>query len=218
MSIIAFNGSPRKNSNSSILLNSFISGTLTNGKSVEIFNADELNLKPCTGCLRCNMIKRCAIRGDDWPDISLKILAADTLVFATPVYFHHVPSSLKKVIDRFRSFIHVQILENGLKHTPWVKWRKKFVLLLTLGSPLKHDTLPIIDLFKFICFELGTDNKLSTICATRLAIPNQINMEKDRLTQIYAKMNIPMNLVEEDLKRNKQVLEEAFELGKTLST
>ncbi len=217
MSIIAFNGSPRKSSNSSILLDSFISGAKNTEEKIEVFKADQLNIKPCIGCLRCNILKRCALKDDDWADISRKILDAHTLVFATPIYFHHMPSSLKKVIDRFRSFIHVQIMEDGLKHTPHEKWQKKFVLLLTLGSPLKHDTLPIIDLFKFICFELGRENTLSTICATRLAVPNQIRMDISRLKHIYEKMNIPLHLVAEDARRNSEILHSAFELGKSIS-
>ncbi|MFZ5515197.1 MAG: flavodoxin family protein [Candidatus Zhuqueibacterota bacterium] len=217
MSILAFNGSPRKNSNSSILLKSFITGAKTNGEAAEIIKVDELNLEPCIGCLRCNHLKKCAQDKDAWPVVSQKILDATTIIFATPIYFHHMPSQLKKVVDRFRSFVHVQILEDGLKHTPWVKWHKNFVLLLTLGSPLKHDSLPILDLFKFICFELGTENTLSTICATRLAIPNQITMDKNRLRLVYEKMNIPQHLVDEDFLRNQQVLDETYQLGVRLT-
>lgn len=218
MSILAFNGSPRPNGNSSHLLNAFVLGANENGAEVEIITANKLNLKYCRGCLKCNLVKRCVIRNDDWTVLSYKILAADTLIFATPVYFHHVPAPLKTIIDRFRSFNHVQILENGLKHTPWVEWRKHFVLIMSLGSSLTDDTKPIVDLFQFISNKLGSANKLTTIIGTRLAVPNQVKMNKEQLAELYEKLKIPVHLIEQDFQRNQQLLKQCVELGKKLAS
>ena len=217
MSILAINGSPRLNGNSSHLLNEFIKGVAQGGAEVEIFFANKINIKYCRGCLKCNLIKRCAIRDDDWEGLRQKILAANTLVFALPVYFHHLPASLKAIIDRFRSFNHVQILEHGLKHTPWNEWRKHFILLLSLGNPSIDDTKPIVDLFKFMCKELGSQNKLTTLIGTRLAVPNQIAMEKDQLNSLYEKLKIPVHLVELDYEKNQRLLKQCFDLGKKIS-
>lgn len=144
--ILAFNGSARKLGNTSFLLNHFLDGAKKFDTRSEEIQAHQLNLVYCTGCLRCNLIKRCSIRNDDWNELSAKILESDVLVFATPVYFHHVSAQLKKIIDRFRSFVHVQITESGLKHTPHVEWEKDFVLLLSLGSSSDLDAQPVIEL------------------------------------------------------------------------
>jgi multimeric flavodoxin WrbA len=135
---------------STFLLQHFLEGAKNAGAETKEIAAHEVNLEYCTGCLRCNLIKRCTIRGDEWNEMSKKILDADVLVFATPVYFHHVPAQLKKIIDRFRSFVHVQITETGLIHTPHTEWKKDFVLLLTLGSSSDSDAQPVIDLFRFM--------------------------------------------------------------------
>ena len=216
MPVLAFNGSPRPNGNSSLLLNEFIKGANKGGVEVETIFVNKIDIKPCRGCLKCNLIKRCSIRNDDWKELSQKIIAADTLVFSAPVYFHHLPAPVKTIIDRFRSFNHVRILEDGLKHTPWVEWRKHFILLLSLGNPLTEDTEPIIDLFEFMCNQLGTENKLTTIIGTRLAVTNQVIMNTDQLTTLYEKLEIPVHLIEQDYERNQRILKQCFELGKNL--
>jgi len=214
MPVLAIIGSPRRNGNSTLLVNEFIKGVENDSGEVEIINSNNLNIKHCRGCLKCNLVKRCTIRNDDFEELSEKILAAETLVFSSPVYFHHLPAGLKAIIDRFRSFNHVQILENGLKHTPWVEWRKHFILLLSLGKPSTEDTEPIVNLFNFICKELGSGNKLTTLIGTRLAVPNQVKMEKNELIALYEKLRIPVHLAEKDYEKNMRLLKQCFELGR----
>ena len=43
----------------------FLDGAKTSGAITDEIKADEINLDYCTGCLRCNLIKRCSIRGDE---------------------------------------------------------------------------------------------------------------------------------------------------------
>ena len=217
MNLLAINGSPRRNGNTSALLQEFIRGANEAGAIIEEIIAQDVNLKYCTGCLKCNIIKCCAIRTDDWQDLNQKILDANTLVFASPVYFHHLTAPMKKILDRFRSFMHVQITEQGLKHTPWHQWRKHFVLLLCLGSSVEDDAQPIIDLFKFIVEVLGPENKLTSIIGTRLAVVNQVRMSKEELDLLYPKLNLPVYLVDQDYQRNQQLLRQCYESGKKMA-
>ncbi len=215
--IVAFNGSARKNGNTQFLLNSFLEGVEKSGAYFEKIDAHKINLEYCNGCLRCNLIKRCAIRGDEWNELSAKILGSDVLVFATPIYFHHVSGQLKKIIDRFRSFVHVQITEAGLKHTPHVEWNKDFVLLLSLGSSSNEDAQPVIELFRYMVEILGPKNRLHIITATRLGVTKQVVKTEDELTALYPKLGLPDNLAEGDFLKNRQTLTECFELGEKLS-
>ena len=215
--IVAFNGSARKNGNTHFLLNSFLEGAEKSGAIFEKVDAHAINLDYCNGCLRCNLIKRCSIRGDEWNDLSAKIIDSDVLVFATPIYFHHVSAQLKKIIDRFRSFVHVQITETGLKHTPHVEWDKDFVLLLSLGSSSSEDAQPVIELFKGFIEILGPKNRLHVITATRLGVTKQVVKSKDELADLYPKLGLPKNLVEVDYKKNQKTLNNCFKLGQKLS-
>jgi multimeric flavodoxin WrbA len=215
--VLAFNGSPRKSGNTSALLSGFLQGASLNTGSVEIIYTSELNLEYCRGCLRCNLLGRCAISGDDWEEVSAKIIDSDILVFASPVYFHHVTASMKKLIDRFRSFIHVQITETGLIHTPRHSWKKDFVVLLSMGSPNSSEGQPVIDLFEFMTSMLGADNRLHTIPATRLAVINQLIKSETELESLYKKLNIPAHLAPVDYLRNQEVIKACSTLGDRLT-
>jgi len=167
MNILAFNGSPRRKGNTALLMEELLRGASESGATTEEIIAENIKLDFCKGCLRCNLIKRCAIKSDAWNTLCSKILSADVLIFASPIYFHHLTASLKKILDRFRSFLNVQITEHGLKHTPWHEWKKQFVLLLCLGSSDDADAKPVIDLFKFIYV---VDNSYAFQCHCTLDI------------------------------------------------
>jgi len=214
MNILAFNGSPRRKGNTSLLLHQFIKGAGEGNAHCEEIVAEEINLKYCKGCLRCNIIKRCSMSGDDWGKLSEKILAADTIVFASPVYFHHLTAQLKKILDRFRCFINVQLTESGLQHTPYQNWAKHFILLLCLGSSDDRDAQPIIELFTFITSIMGKDNTLTWIMGKRLAVAGQVKMSEEKLAVLYPKLGLPSALSKEDYRHNQLLLKRCFELGK----
>ncbi len=215
--ILAFNGSPRSSGNSARLLERFMAGAYRKGTDTEIVSPYQLNIKPCTGCLRCNILGKCSLRDDDWAVLSEKILAAEVLVFATPVYFHHLPATLKMVIDRFRSFVHVQITGSGLIHTPRVNWNKQFVLILSMGSSDDSDAQPIIGLFRFMTSILGTGNRLHVISSTRLSMSGQVSRSAEELRELYTKLKLPLHLAEQDARRNQELLKECEDLGIRLS-
>jgi multimeric flavodoxin WrbA len=216
MKVVAFNGSPRRNGNTTYMLHTLLRGAEAAGAQTEEIIAEALNLKYCRGCLRCNILKHCAIKDDDWPVLSQKILDADCIVFASPIYFHHLTASLKKVLDRFRSFVHVRMTEDGLVHTPWHHWSKKIILLLCMGSSQDSDARPVIDLFAFMTQMLGAENTLTEIIGTRLAIARQIDMTEHALTALYKKLFLPALLAENDFIRNKGLLNKCYETGRRL--
>jgi len=217
MNALAFSASPRKNGNSTALLNAFAEGFRGAGGILETVDAQGCAVRPCRGCLRCNLIKRCAVRDDAWPELSAKILSADILVFAAPIYFHHVPAPLKMILDRFRSFMQVRITETGLVHTPWQEWRKHFVLLLTMGAPSDEDARPVVELFEYMTGVLGPQNRLSLVAATKLALAGQISMDAAQLRQAYVKLGLDPDRSAEDRARNQGYLNSAYELGRSIA-
>lgn len=215
--ILILDGSMRKHGNTSYLVENFIEGASNHSDQIEHILVKDLNIEYCNGCLRCNLIKRCAISGDEWSKIQEKIHDADVLVFASPIYFHYVTATLKKLIDRFRSFIHVQITEQGVKHTPRTPWEKDFVLLLSMGSSDNTDAKPVIDLFDYMKNVLGENNRLHVIQATRLAVIKQIVKKEAELEELYPKLQLDSKLAKQDALNNKEILSSCYELGKRLS-
>ncbi|OFX27025.1 MAG: hypothetical protein A2041_10990 [Bacteroidetes bacterium GWA2_31_9b] len=215
--VLVLDGSTRKQGNTSILVEHFLNGAKINSEHIEHVLAKDLKIDYCNGCLRCNLIKRCSISGDDWADLSQKIAEADVLVFASPIYFHYVSAPLKKIIDRFRSLVHVQITEQAVKHTPWQKWNKDFVLLLSMGSSDEIDAQPVIDLFEYMKEVMGDENRLHVIKATRLAVIKQISKNENELSQLYTKLSIPEKLAKNDAVKNQEILKSCFDLGNKLT-
>ncbi|NQT60327.1 MAG: flavodoxin family protein [Bacteroidetes bacterium] len=212
--ILAFNASPRRNGNSTALLESFLAGAVEAGAETETIDTEKADIISCRGCLRCNLLKRCIIRKDGWQELSGKILDADVLVFATPIYFHHTTASCKRILDRFRSFIHVQITETGLIHTPHQPWSKKFILLAALGSSSSEDAEPLIDLFGFMKEALGEQNSFVSLIGTRLAVGGQVTYTEEQLADLYPKLELPVRLAAGDAKKNSELLRDSYLLGR----
>lgn len=216
--LVTFNGSPRQSGNTAILLDHFLAGAKEHPVVTDVFNVQDLNLEYCRGCLRCNTLGYCSNQDDDWSMVSEKILAAEVLVFATPIYFHHVSAPMKKLIDRFRSFVEVRITETGLMHTPHENWEKDFVLLLTMGSSDPADATPVIELFEFITSILGPENKLHILTANRQVVVRQLTRTEEELTKLYRILKLPEHLAAADAAKNRKLLDDSKALGSSLLT
>ncbi len=98
--ILVISASPRENSNSDALCDEFMRGAKRTGHHVEKIRLSEKNINYCTGCLACIHDPGACVQDDDMSDIHKKMLAADVLILATPVYFHIMNGRMKVFIDR----------------------------------------------------------------------------------------------------------------------
>lgn len=97
--VVILSASPRRKGNSDILCDEFMKGATEAGHDVEtIFLADK-NIKYCTGCGVCNTTHEC-VQKDDMKEILVKLLKADVIVMASPVYFYTINAQMKTLIDR----------------------------------------------------------------------------------------------------------------------
>lgn len=97
--VVVISSTPRINGNSEILANEFARGAKDAGNNVEIINLRDLNLKYCKGCYACTKLGKC-IHNDGMNEIAPKLINADVIVLATPVYFYSMSGQLKVFIDR----------------------------------------------------------------------------------------------------------------------
>ena len=97
--VLILSGSPRKNGNSDILCDEFMKGAVEAGHQVEKIRIAEKNIGYCRACYACRETGVCAIK-DDMADVLQKMINADVLVLASPVYFYSIDAQLKAVIDR----------------------------------------------------------------------------------------------------------------------
>ena len=97
--ILIISASPRKGGNSDTLCDEFMRGAAESGNSVEKIRLSEKNIGYCRGCGVCNTTHKC-VQNDDMADILGKMVNADVIVLATPVYFYTMDAQLKTLIDR----------------------------------------------------------------------------------------------------------------------
>lgn len=97
--VLILSGSPRKGGNSDILCDEFAKGAEASGHEVEKIRVAEKNIGYCRGCYACKGSGICAIK-DDMAEVLQKMIDADVLVLASPVYFYSIDAQLKAVIDR----------------------------------------------------------------------------------------------------------------------
>lgn len=103
MKIVVLQGSPNKKGSTFILADCFRQGAEDAGHTVEMIDVAHAKIHPCTGCIHCGYEGPC-VQKDDVEEIRKKILGADMLVFATPLYYYGMSAQLKTLIDRFCAF------------------------------------------------------------------------------------------------------------------
>ena len=104
--ILGINGSPRKYGNTFKLLSIAIKLAENFGANTEIIHLYDYNLKPCIGCLS-DIQEACqypCILNDDMKIIYDKILLANGIIIATPVYWYSTSTQMKIFIDRLTAF------------------------------------------------------------------------------------------------------------------
>ncbi|MQM72082.1 MAG: flavodoxin family protein [Eubacteriaceae bacterium] len=97
MKTVILNGSPRKG-NTLTAINAYIEGA-GEGSDIEVIHADKLNISGCKGCGACQCRNGCVAKDDTNATVD-KIVAADMIIFATPVYWWGMTAQLKLVIDK----------------------------------------------------------------------------------------------------------------------
>lgn len=100
--IIAIYGSPRRKGNTATLLKKAIEGARDAGADVEEIVLRDLKISPCLEIYGCLQAGECAIK-DDFQMVRDKILQAQGLILASPVFFYAVSAHTKMLMDRFQS-------------------------------------------------------------------------------------------------------------------
>jgi len=92
-------GSPRVKGNTDLLLGEALKGAQSEPTEVEKIIVDKLNIAPCREYYGCLKDGNCVIR-DDMDAVYPKLLEADGIIVASPIFFYGVTAQLKALIDR----------------------------------------------------------------------------------------------------------------------
>lgn len=124
---LILSGSPRLHGNSSILCDEFARGAKEAGYEVEKIEIQKKKIAGCLGCNACYKNGGACVQKDDMEEIREKMIGADVIVLASPIYFYSMAAQLKAVIDRTYAFF--QQLQG-----------KTFYFIISCATPQESDT------------------------------------------------------------------------------
>ena len=185
--VLGISTSPRLNANSDLLLQQALAGAESAGAETEYIRLRDLNIAPCIECNSCYKKGVCRVE-DDYQMLSSKMLEADRLIFATPIFFMTVCAQAKALIDRCQCL-----------------WARKYVLkqpLQTIGRDRRAMVIAVG----------GTKSK-KMFESVRLTAKYFL----DVLEMNYA-ANLFINNIDEPgrIKKHPTAMDEAFRLGRDL--
>ncbi len=144
MKIVTILGSPRKRGNTAAVLQAF-ENLVGREHQIERINITDYHVEGCHGCDHClgELTEPGCVQKDDAVHLLKRILAADVVIYASPVYCWAFPAQLKALLDR---------------HYCLVKWRdgelaaalmenKRVALLVTCGADAKDNADLIQEMF-----------------------------------------------------------------------
>lgn len=104
MKIIAFNGSPRKNGNTAILLTKALEGARSQGAETELIHLYDLNYKGCVSCFSCKLkdgksYGKCAYQ-DGLTPLLETMSQVDGLLFGSPIYLGSTTGEMRSFMER----------------------------------------------------------------------------------------------------------------------
>ena len=99
MKVLGIFGSPRRGGNTDTLLEETLKGTEKEGAEVERLHLTEFTITPCKECHGCDQTGECVIL-DDMQKIYPKLLDADVIILASPIFFYGISAWAKAFVDR----------------------------------------------------------------------------------------------------------------------
>lgn len=112
-----FNGSPRKNKNTALMLESAIKGAQTEGAETELVHLYDINFTGCRSCFACKLKNSkcngvCALK-DDLRPVLERARQADVLVLGSPVYYSYPTGEMRSFMERLAFPVGTYLYENG---------------------------------------------------------------------------------------------------------
>jgi multimeric flavodoxin WrbA len=156
VTVIGISGSPHRHGNTETLLDRFLEGAKDAGASVEKVVLKELAYSPCRGCNACHKTGNCIVQ-DDAIVLYERMMSADCVAVASPIYTMGITAELKGLIDR-EQFLWARkfILKTMYFPDEHIK-KHKGIFISTAGLGFEHvfdGAFPIITaLFNTIGFE-----------------------------------------------------------------
>ncbi len=128
--VLGLFGSPRRGGNTDLLLEEMLRGAEQEGAQIERIIISQLKFSPCIECHGCDETGECVLH-DDMENVYPKLLEADWVILAFPIFFYGAPAWTKALIDRVQS---LWVARYRLKLPPEDKERRRKGFLIAVGA------------------------------------------------------------------------------------
>jgi FMN-dependent NADH-azoreductase len=136
--VLAFAGSPRRGGNSEILLDWVLEAMKKEeGVVIEKVPLADANVNPCRGCNACETLNKCVQR-DGMDVLHDKIIEADCIILAAPIFCMGICAQAKALIDRFQVFRSRKFVLKLPIVPPERKGKRIGIFLSTAGQNWDH--------------------------------------------------------------------------------
>lgn len=128
--VLGLFGSPRRGGNTDLLLEEMLKGAEEDGAQIERIIISELKFSPCIECHGCDETGVCVLH-DDMEKVYPKLLEADWIILASPIFFYGVTAWTKALIDRVQS---LWVRKYRLKLAPGNRGRRRKGFFISVGA------------------------------------------------------------------------------------
>ncbi len=111
MKVLGLVASPRKASNTDLLVSAILEGASQSGYATEKVHLYDVEIKPCVDCKTCKQGSYQCNLQDGMKTLYPKLEDADVVVFGTPLYWYGPSAKMKLLLDRLRPFVASKKLE-----------------------------------------------------------------------------------------------------------
>jgi len=190
LKVLGISTSPRQGGNSDTLLRQAIAGAEAAGAATEYLSVGALRIAPCVECCACARTGSCRAQ-DDFQGVFAKLLEADRLIFATPVFFMSVSAQAKLLIDRCQCL-----------------WSRKYLLKQPFFADGPRDRRALV-------IAVGGSKSKKMFESVRLTMKYWLDA-----TEFDYVANLFVNHVDErgDIAKVPAAMQEAFRLGRELAS
>jgi multimeric flavodoxin WrbA len=197
VTILIIHASPRSNGCSSTIARNI--AKKFEGASLLEINLHKENLPYCNGCLNCvkKSIESCP-HSDKTIAMRDKMLKADLIIVATPVYILHMTGQLKTFIDHYPSIFLMHRPEKSM-------FSKQLIIVTTAAGPVCKQTLKEISGI-FTQFGISRIYKLGFAVAS----PSYNSIKKDKLLEIEKQCDRVIRKVKKNIFKPKVSLKIRF--------
>jgi len=181
LKVLGISASPRREGNSDLLLHQALSGAQQADASVEFLRLCDYRIEACSECYSCSANGDCPTQ-DDYPPILDKMLEADRLILATPVFFMTVSAQAKLLIDRGQCLW----VRHTVLHRPlFDPKRDRRGLLIAVGGSRSRKQFDCVRQPVQSCFKYLEVDYLGSLCINQVDEKGAILKRPDALDQAF---------------------------------